>query len=215
MSLQIVSAPNGAKLFTYDTAEEIPGYSPHRLTTGQIVRIPAGETGGGRWMVVSPFNLEPWGPVAAVAPLPDGFEAIFGPKPNSNNYHGAGYPKNYQQALATWETDLRTYVDDSMPPHSDPAKVAAARSEAIQYEMGEPAYYQNTHGYQVRFPESQAENFQASAQTFINYGAGQIIVAYQNKITNMGIVIDDPPGLHPMAPPVLAQRQNDLRKEVS
>ena len=212
MSLQIVNAPNGAKLYTYDTAEEIPGYSPHRINTGQIVQIPAGGTGGGRWMVVSPFNLQPWDPVAEVAPLPAGFEAIIGPKPNSNSYHGAGYPKNYQQALVTWETNLKTYVDGSLPPGSNDAKVAAARSEAIKYEMGEPAYYQNTHGHQVRFPESQAENFQANGVTFINTGTGQIIVNYQNKITNMGIVINDPPGLHTLAPPELARRQNDLRK---
>lgn len=209
MALQIVNAPNGAKMFTYDTADEIPGYSPVRVATGQIVQIPDGDAAG-RWMVVSPFNPKPWAAAATAAPLPDGFEAIFGPKPNPNSFHGPEYPTNYQRAVATWETDRRTYVGPNMPPNSDDAKVAAARSAAIKYEMGEPAYYENTHGFQVRFPESQAENFQANAVTFINHGTGQIIVIYQDKITNMGIVI--PAELmHSMAPQALTQKQIALR----
>ena len=108
MALQIVNAPNGARMFTYDTAEEIPGHNPARVASGQIVQIPARETGGGRWMVVSPFNPTPWVAPAAVVPLPEGFQAIFGPKPDPNNFHGQGYPKNYQAAKVTWETNLTT-----------------------------------------------------------------------------------------------------------
>jgi len=210
MSFTILYSPNKAKMFTYDTAEEIPGYNPARVTSGQFVKIPDWATGGGRWMVVSPVNQTPWDEVP-VHVLPDGFERIFGPRPNSNNFHGKGYPRNFQVAVVTWETDLRTYIGNFLPPVDvSTEQLAALHAEAIRYEMGEPAYYQNKYGYQVRFPESQAENFQANAEAWLGTGCGQIIVGYQNKITNMGIIIPEEL-MHPMAPPVLRQRQDKLR----
>jgi hypothetical protein len=214
MAMQKVAAPNGAKLYTYDTPEEIDGYTPVKVDNGQIVQIPAGATttppSGGRWMVVSPFNEEPWGEVVAAQPLPEGFEAIFGPAPIPGGFHGPSYPTNYQQARDLWQQNLDTFTAAGMPPGSDDAKVAAARNEAIFYGMGEPHYYANTHGYQVRFPESQAEDFQADADTFINTGTGQIIVVYQDKLSDRGIIIPVEQ-MHPLAPPTLTKKQVKLR----
>ena len=78
--------------------------------------------------------------------------------------------------------------------------------------MGEPAYYENNNGFKVRFPDSQEPAFEAPFDGFVNTGTGQIIVSYQNRLTNDGIVIPADK-MHPMAPPVLLKRQDKLREE--
>ena len=77
--------------------------------------------------------------------------------------------------------------------------------------MGESAYYQNNNGFKVRFPDSQDPDFEAPFDGFVNIGTGQIIVSYQNRLTNQGIIIPANK-MHPLAPPVLRKRQDELRE---
>ena len=117
-------------------------------------------------------------------------------------------------ATVTWENNLKTYVGPGMPDNADPAKVEAANNEAVKYDMGEPAYYENNHGVKVRFPDSQEPHFEAPFDGLVNTATGQIIVNYQNRLTNDGIVIPANK-MHPLAPPVLLKRQDELREEAA
>ena len=143
--------------------------------------------------------------------LPDGFEAIFGPRPHSSQFRGGNAARDFQVATVTWENNLRTYVGPGMPDDADSAKVETANNEAVKYEMGEPAYYENNNGVKVRFPDSQDPDSEAPFDGFVNIGTGQIIVSYQNRLTNQGIIIPANK-MHPMAPPVLLKRQDELRE---
>lgn len=58
MALHVYEA-NNRTLTYYDTAEEIPGYNP--ANPKQVQQVPAGHPPmSGHYMVVSPFNPEPW-----------------------------------------------------------------------------------------------------------------------------------------------------------
>ena len=200
--------------------DDVPDMQKKPPGPGPFEQVPAGfstpEIGSleGKWWRVTPFNATPWavlGPPAPPPVLPEGFEAIFGPRPHSSQFRGGNASKNFRVATVTWENNLRTYVGPGMPDDANSAKVEAANNEAVKFDMGEPAYYENNNGHKVRFPDSQEPDFEAPFDGFVNTGTGQIIVSYQNRLTNEGIVIPADK-MHPMAPPVLLKRQDDLRE---
>ena len=199
--------------------DDVPDMLKKPPGPGPFEQVPAGfataEIGSleGKWWRVTPFNPTPWAVLSPPPPpvLPDGFEAIFGPRPHSSQFRGGNAARDFQVATVTWENNLRTYVGAGMPDDADSAKVEAANNEAVKYEMGEPAYYENNNGFKVRFPDSQDPDFEAPFDGFVNIGTGQIIVSYQNRLTNQGIIIPANK-MHPMAPPVLLKRQDELRE---
>ena len=199
--------------------DDVPDMLKKPPGPGPFEQVPAGfatsEIGSreGKWWRVTPFNPTPWAVLSPPPPpvLPDGFEAIFGPRPHSSQFRGGNAARDFQVATVTWENNLRTYVGPGMPDDADSAKVEAANNEAVKYEMGEPAYYENNNGFKVRFPDSQDPDFEAPFDGFVNIGTGQIIVSYQNRLTNQGIIIPANK-MHPMAPPVLLKRQDELRE---
>ena len=199
--------------------DDVPDMQKKPPGPGPFVQVPAGfataEIGSleGQWWRVTPFNATPWAVLSPPPPpvLPDGFEAIFGPRPHSSQFRGGNAARDFQVATVTWENNLRTYVGPGMPDDANAAKVEAANNEAEKYDMGDPAYYQNNNGFKVRFPDSQDPDFEAPFEGFVNIGTGQIIVSYQNRLTNQGIIIPANK-MHPMAPPVLLKRQDELRE---
>ena len=199
--------------------DDVPDMQKKPPGPGPFVQVPAGlataEIGSleGKWWRVTPFNPTPWAVLSPPPPpvLPDGFEAIFGPRPHSSQFRGGNAARDFQVATVTWENNLRTYVGPGMPDDANAAKVEAANNDAVKFDMGEPAYYQNNNGFKVRFPDSQDPDFEAPFDGFVNIGTGQIIVSYQNRLTNQGIVIPANK-MHPLAPPVLLKRQDELRK---
>jgi len=176
---------------------DVPDMQKKPPGPGPFVQVPAGfvtaEIGSleGLWWRVSPFNATPWAVLAPVeaVPLPDGFEAIFGPRPHSSQFRGGNAANDFQIATVTWESNLNSYVSASMPANADAARMNAANDEAVKYDMGEPAYYENKYGFRVRFPDSQDPDFEATFDGFVISGTGQIISAYQNRLTNAEVLI--------------------------
>jgi hypothetical protein len=200
--------------------DDVPDHLKKPPGPGPFEQVPEGFSApgigllGGLWWRVTPFNPTPW---AALSPpaepvYPPGFIDTFGPPPDSNNYHYPGGKTQFQVDTNLWRQNLSQYEGDGSPPAEfDPIKVELANAEAVEYEMGEGAFYSNQYGNQVRFPDSDDPAFQARASAYVNH-TGQVIVMYQNRLTNQGIVIPATK-MHPLAPPVLLKRQDELREK--
>jgi len=209
--------------FTYfDAKEDLP--NPAAFDTPGVVTIPKGYGEvSGKLVIPSMFNPTPWKIIQPVndVPLPDGFEDIFGPKPNSNNFHGNGYPQNFYKAKTIWANDLRTYVGPGMPTDADKYPIEAAEARVADLGLGSPAYYENsgypgvdgtTVRFHVRFPDSQDPSFQYSFKGFMQY-PDVMVVKYWLLLTRAGVLID-PKLLKkvPIVPPALFQAQGLIRK---
>ncbi len=205
--------------FVFDDVPDIqkkpPGPGPFERVPSEQFSTPEIGSLKGKWWRVTPFNSAPWAVLSPPPPevLPVGFEKIFGSRPHSSNFHGELQSKDFRVATVTWENNLKTYVGPNIPDDADPVKMGLAAVESVKYEMGEPAYYENNNGYKVRFPDSQEPNFEAPFDGFVNTGTGQIIVLYQNRLTNDGIIIPVDK-MHPMgAQGELGKRQLKLRRD--
>ena len=204
------TTPSGTDftVYSYSTPTEIPGFNPYQLTLGRVKEIQHGPAMG-RWMSVqwaSPTYLfEALPEVPPLEVLPKGFEDIFGVRPVSE-----GDSHAFQRLTAQWENNLVTFVRSGPP--ADTEHPEAAEAEAIKYKLGPHAPYENIYGFQVRFPSSQVVNFQADYEAFTDF-TGQVIVLYQNRLTNRSLPI--PADLmHPLCPPVLLARASKVRKAV-
>ena len=157
---------------------------------------------GGEWWLVDPFTGEtPWLTQAGGPPreiLPEGYEEIFGPRPQAADFRGERNPSlMYRTAVVKWEQDLRYFKQAGTPEWADPRLVATAANLFEQWGMGTPRFYEGRYGWMARFPESEIRDYEASAWGALN--ASHLLVAqYQIRVVGRGAV---PEKRHPFVPP--------------
>lgn len=160
---------------------------------------------GGEWWTVSPFtasgttdNASPWerfAPQAEPEALPEGFEAIFGKMPEFKDFTDSAAwttaRNHWRQNLAQFRGPLKSKLEGQ----------ALADLEAT-YEawgMGKPRFYGGRYAEMVRWPDSQVQDFEASAFE-AEAVPHHVIARYQIALANSGGEI--PEGQrHPFVPP--------------
>ncbi len=140
---------------------------------------------GGEWWLVNPFTgNEPWLRRApAKETLPDGFVAIFGPRPQS-----ADFPTNRAWTFARnqWLTDLRTFVAAGHPDGYTIEQTQIADGVFQAWRMGEAAYYQNVNGWRARWPHSQVVDFEQPAAVAVELSHISVAL-YQAELIERGL----------------------------
>lgn len=164
---------------------------------------------GGEWWMVNPFATpEPWltqsQPVRR-DPLPEGFEELFGPRPEASSFRSTPNPSQYfRMALVNWEQELR-YFQKPGPPDwasEDALRNAAAIFEA--WEMGSPRYYLGRYGWAVRFRDSALPDFDAEARAALE-STHLLVARFQMAMLEHGLM---PARKHPFVPPLAWPDQN-------
>lgn len=169
---------------------------------------------GGEWWLVNPFTTaEPWRQQEAPAAekLPEGFEEIFGLRPQSSDFHGFPNPsRTFRTAVVEWERDLRHFKQAGKPEWASAEKLKAAAGVFRRWGMGEPRYYEGRYGWMARFSESEIPDFETAAWGAIN--VSHLTVAhYQIRLVDRGIV---PELRHPFVPPNVWPRRGS-KEEVA
>jgi hypothetical protein len=168
---------------------------------------------GGQWWLVNPFTaphgIMPWvleagGGNVPKDRLPDGFEAIFGPRPLSQDFHKAGGVSAFQAATGLWEQNLAQFKQAGYPLNNLPEPYTAeefklAADVFVAWEMGSPRFYEGRYGWVVRFPASRLPDYQSGAFGAIKY-SHLVIAEYQVQLLQRGVV---PTKHHPFVPPQL------------
>lgn len=157
---------------------------------------------GGRYWLVNPFTTdEPWltqGAMPNAPPLPDGFEAIFGPEPKAADFMHAPSPSlAARQARDHWLQDLKYFKSAGPPEWLEESQEENINQTFHAWDMGIPRYYNGRYGHMGRFSDSAIRDFEAPAWTCLN-GAHQLISGYQMRMIEMGQV---PAKRHPFVPP--------------
>lgn len=159
---------------------------------------------GAQWWLVNPFTTaEPWKLAAPTAkptdePLPAGFVEIFGRRPKGGDFLATSNPSLlYRIARSQWEQDLRHFVRAGLPEWADQSQYDAAANVFRRWGMGAPHFYAGRYGWMVRFPGSEARDFEAAAWTAI-YATHQVVAQYQLELIERGI---PPKQQHPFVPP--------------
>lgn len=182
------------------TFSEVPDHWKH--PNGPYRKAP--EDYGAEWWLVNPFtSAEPWkqrapGTEADEESLPPGFAEIFGTRPQAADFLGTSNPSLlYRIARTQWEQDLRQFVRAGLPEWADRSQYDTAANLFRSWGMGTPSFYAGRYGWMVRFPGSQARDFEAAAWTALT-AAHQVIAQYQLELIERGIT---PKQQHPFVPP--------------
>ncbi len=154
---------------------------------------------GGKWYYVSPFRPTPWETAApAAAPLPQGFEAIFGARPRSEDFHGAKFPpKAYQAAKNEWEKDLKRFKSAGPPEWASTEQLAQTNAIFERWGLGTPLYYEGRYGFMAAFVSSQLPDYETAAFQVLNY-SHFVVAQYQLSLISSGL---DAGKIHPFVPP--------------
>lgn len=162
---------------------------------------------GGEWWIVNPFyapnGIMPWVLHSTAAPkevLPDGFKAIFGPRPQSSDFHAMPNPSlAFQSATVTWEDALKYFKRAGVPEGFGELEVEAAQRTFRAWGMGDAHFYEGRYGWVARFPQSALPTFESFAPGAIR--STHIVVAnYQVELLSTGKM---PAEKHPFTPPFL------------
>lgn len=190
-----MSTPKRPK--TYATEEEIPTNQRYRYR-----QAPGGKYGT-EWWPVSPFSGNTWERFAPAEPdepeaLPEGFEAVFGPKPTREthpDYH------EHRLALMDWNDALRDFKSAGVPGglFTDEA-LNEANVVFIQYGMGPAAFWEDRHGgWAVRWPSQVALPGFELRPGVIN-SPHNAVAKYQIRLLQAG---GFPESIHYLVPPGL------------
>jgi hypothetical protein len=156
---------------------------------------------GGRWYYVYPFNQTPWHTEPAVEdPGPEGFVELFGPPPNSNDFHHEENPSlAFRIARTKYEQDKKYFKQAGTPPNLDVDGLAAAQVTYEAWGMGEPKFYEGRYGWMAIFPDSQIPNYQSPVSQVVGF-PHLVVPQYQMRLIEDGFELGD---VHPFVPPHL------------
>lgn len=152
---------------------------------------------GGKWWHVSPFTgEEPW--VRFQTPIeepdyPEGFLAIFGPRPE---------PKSPEDRLLAveWDQELQHFKQAGLPPDSDKfphSNLANATAAFEAWGMGAPKFYEGRYGWRAAFPDGPLRWYDVDALGAV--AATHLVIAqYQVRLVSEGMT---PKQRHPFVPP--------------
>ena len=152
---------------------------------------------GGEWWLVNPFNgPEPWllmdRKPALAEVLPEGFEAIFGPRPQKTGYQTR---RAWKHDVIVWERDKKNFKQAGQPPWASKKELRLAAEVLDAWGMGAPSYYEHRNwGWMAMFLDSQVEEFSMNAHTTVYY-THLVIANYQVRLLQEGI---RPQVIHPL-----------------
>lgn len=179
--------------------QQVPDFAKAPL--GPYVQAPAEY--GGEWWQVNPFNWQPWlildEPATPVEPppLPEGFEQLFGPRPEIEDF-GRNY-WTHQIALVEWEESLKYFKGIGIPEGLDELRLAQVTEDFIEWGLGEPVFYEGRNGWRARFPDSQNPDYEPKPIPLLM--APHVNIAfYQVGMIKRGIM---PATIHPFIPPTV------------
>ena len=156
---------------------------------------------GGHWWLVNPFgSTTPW--LTQSKPpkkeiLPAGFEEVYGPRPQAQDFRGKGYPGNFQVALADWERNLKNFKGGGPPPWASEQAVIDATRVCEAWGLGKPRFFEGRYGWSAMFVAAEIPDFDAPAQQVIE-STHLLVAQYQLALLAAGIV---PEKRHPFVPP--------------
>lgn len=153
---------------------------------------------GSEWWLVSPFtSSEPWIQFGAQPEeaLPAGFLAIFGARPEGQDY--IGYPAALATARGQWEQDLLYFLRAGRPDWVSAQQQQTVDAIFEAWEMGPVSFYEGRYGWMARWPQSAVPDFEQAAWTAANY-PHQVVAQYQIRMAEREI---QPAKLHPFTPP--------------
>ena len=164
---------------------------------------------GGHWWLVNPFATpSPWLTQSRPAnrePLPDGFEALFGARPQGADFRSTPNPSLFfRMALVQWEQDLRHFNRAGVPEWATAESMSTAEAVFRAWQMGAPRYYLGRYGWSARFPESPLPSFDADARTAIE-GTHLMVARFQMAMVEDGKI---PQRKHPFVPPHVWPQEN-------
>ena len=155
---------------------------------------------GGDWWRVNPFTgPEPWkNQERPKESLPEGFVAIFGPRPRVAEYSNTPSPReSLRVATLKWEQDLRYFKKAGRPEWVTDEDLARATRTFEFWELGEPRFYEGRYGFMARFPDSLVKSFEISAWGAIQ-ATHHVVATYQVRVLDQGMA---PEKRHPFVPP--------------
>ncbi len=155
----------------------------------------------GEWWSVSPFGQEPWEVARrktepqVVEQLPDGFQAIFGPRPEKADFNTR---RAWKHDVIVWEQDKKNFVQAGDPPWTDMDIAVDLQKTADIFQawnVGSPVYYEHkSYGWMAMFLDSELDEFQMNAHTTV-YHTHLVIANYQVQLIQEGI---QPSVVHPL-----------------
>ncbi len=168
----------------------------------------APEESGGDWWKITPFtSSQPWTSLSRpfehpLEILPEGFEGLFGTRPQYADYDGY---LDFKVAELRWEGSLERFKGIGLPEGIDPEALAASTQVMLDWGLGEPQFYEDSYGWHAKFPDSLNPRFQINPTTLLM--APQLTVSsYQVGLIQLGIA---PDRLHPFVPPFLLDQLKD------
>jgi len=163
---------------------------------------------GGEWWYVNPFNSKgttgnnsPWERFAPKnqpedAPLPDGFEAIFGKRPEFKDFTDR---TAWTTARNHWDQNLKQFKAAGLPLWLGQEQKAELDTLYQSWDMGKPHFYGGRYGEMVRWPNSEVQDFEQAAH-FAAFYPHHVIAIYQAELAEHGLEV--PVGKrHPFVPP--------------
>lgn len=126
---------------------------------------------GGEWWLKSPFNSKPWlSIVREAAPLPVGFEALFGKRPDARDYPT---PESSRIDKMRWEKRLEDFVSISSP--SEFGLAEEDPGVYVAWGMGSPVYYVSKNGgLRARFVNVSKSFYRTSASLTFDLTGEQV-----------------------------------------
>ncbi len=162
---------------------------------------------GERWYKVNPFTgMTPWvddpntpnyqEPVEVV--FPEGFVAIFGPEPVSEDFHSEDNPSlAFRLAMRYWNQNLTHFKQAGKPEWLSQGEFELIQSTTVFWGLGVGRIYEGRYGWMMRFPDSGFPRFETHVHSAM-IGIHQVISSFQIMSLNQGIV---PEKRHPYVPP--------------
>lgn len=133
---------------------------------------------------------------------PEGFEDVFGPRPNPNDFHDQPNPSvAYRIAIIEWKQNKKYFKGTGIPPEFTVTDVNLAVSNLKAWGL-ETKFYEGRYGWMARFPKSAAGGSfrEVSARTAI-MSTHNVIAGYQMALADKGVKV---PFVHPWIPPQFA-----------
>ncbi len=167
---------------------------------------------GGEWWLVTPFSdPNPWlkGTRPPETPaLPDGFEKLFGNRPEWQDfrYLGKSALMSFETAKVHWDQELKYFKRVGVPPGYTPDEIGDSIGLMTAWGPGQPTFYEGRFGWMGRFLESDIADYDSSAFQIIKYPHHTVSQFQIANFTRNGVV---PAKWHPFVPPRIFDRSED------
>lgn len=167
---------------------------------------------GGEWWLVNPFNPRPWLKPKPKETLPEGFEELFGPRPEWKNFRaiGATY-RQFQVAVVEWEQELRFFKGAGRPEWVTRVQLEDVATVYRDWNLGQPTFYETNTGWMARFLDSQIRDFDVAAHQAVRYPHHTVAHYQVDLFLNHGIT---PEKWHPYVPPAVFLEGDAARREI-